>query len=198
MQRVQWCVVELTSCLEEHDDLTAIKYFELALKYWNFAWFELDSLMYEWEMQLPQLIDDDFDYDYSYSYASRIPEAYDRLGQWNKVISSVEQSTELSGEKSTREMQLLADAYINIGEYDKCIEAYNELYGYWYDRDKLDMQLRITCYKVIAAEKFSKYQDAIGFYDSLSEYYYRLNGKGESLNSTKLVFISRLVNSDKR
>ena len=165
------------SCLEEHDDLTAIKYFELALKYWNFAWFELDLLMNEWEILLPELIDEDFDFDYSYSYASRIAEAYDRLGQWNKVISSVEKSVELSGEKYLYQMKLLADAYENLGNYEKCIESYDDLSRHWYEEDKLEKQINIACHKVVVAQKFSKLRDAINFYSGFSDCYYRLGEK---------------------
>jgi len=166
------------SCLEEHDDLSAIKYFEMAIGFWDSAWFELDLLMNEWEILLPELIDDEFDFDYSCSYAYRIAQAHNRLGQWKEVILAVEQSVKLSGEKSIYEMELIADAYHNLGEYDKCIQEYTQLYEFYYNEDELEMQLRVTCKKVTVAEEFSKYQDALSFYDDLSEYYYRLDGKG--------------------
>jgi tetratricopeptide (TPR) repeat protein len=133
--------------------------------------------MNEWEILIPELIDEDFDFDYSYSYASRIAEAYDRLGLWNKVISSVEQSLELSGEKSIREMKLLADAYDNLGNYEKCIQAYDEMAAYWYEVNDTDKELNIICYKVSVAEKNFKYGDAIEFYKGFSDFYYRFERK---------------------
>ncbi|GBL27702.1 hypothetical protein EMGBS8_16500, partial [Verrucomicrobiota bacterium] len=40
---------------------------------------------------------------------------------------------------------MLAWAYDNLGDYDKCIEYLEEIRMYWYDEDNADEEIRAIC-----------------------------------------------------
>jgi tetratricopeptide (TPR) repeat protein len=161
------------SLLEYHDDRQAISYFSESLKVWSCAWGELGVIISEWGLSFQELVDEDFDSDYSYSYAFRIAECYERLEEWREVISAVARYSWLSGPIGIIEHALLADAYDNLGDYDKCIESNEFIRRHWYDEDNADEELRVLCNMALVAKAHGRFKDAIHFYDRFSEYYWR-------------------------
>ncbi len=159
--------------LEYHNDRQAIVYFNESINTWSLAWNELSRIRLEWELNFEDVVDEEFDHDFTFSYAFRVAEAYERLEEWKEVITAVARSSILSGRLSIHEYGMLAWAYDNLGDYDKCIEYLEEIRMYWYDEDNADEELRAICNMAFTAEAHRRFAAAIGFYNRFEEYYWR-------------------------
>ena len=160
--------------LEMHDDRLAIDYFNHSMVAWNRAWNELDELTSKWDLTLEEVVqDDDFDCDYSLSYAFRIAECFGRLGEWQQVISAVNRSIDLSGNDDYHHYELLSEAYDELGDYDSCIQACEQVRIYWYVKDDTKQELIQICRMAVISEYHDRLQEAIAIYDKFADYYYR-------------------------
>lgn len=159
--------------MEEVDDRAAISFFEQSISSWDIAWRDADKFCTEWDLSVDEICDEDSDCDYTFSYALRIAQAYERLSEWNQVITSVERSIRLSGPISYQEHDLLSTAYEELGDYDKCMKHLWEMREHWYDQDDANRELRQICVIAAVAERHEKFHDAIAAYDLFQEYYWR-------------------------
>ncbi len=161
------------SLMEEVDDRAAITYLTQSMSAWEMAWREADKFCTEWDLSMDEITAGDPDCDYSFSYALRIAQAYERLSEWNQVVTSVERSIRLSGPISYQEHDLLSTAYEELGDYDRCMHHLEKMRKHWYDEDDADRELERIYMIAIVAERHGKFHDAIEGYDLFSEYYWR-------------------------
>ena len=161
------------SLMEEVDDRAAISFFEQSISSWDMAWRDADKFCTEWDLSVDEICDEDSDCDYTFSYALRIAQAYERLSEWNQVVTSVERSIRLSGPISYQEHDLLSTAYEELGDYDSCMKHLAKMREYWYEEDDADRELERICIIAIVAERHGKFHDALDAYDLFSEYYWR-------------------------
>lgn len=161
------------SLMEEVDDRAAITFFDQSISSWDMAWRDADKFCTEWDLSVDEICDEDSDCDYTFSYALRIAQAYERLSEWNHVVTSVERSVRLSGPISYQEHDLLSTAYEELGDYDSCMKHLAKMRKHWYDEDDADRELEQICVIAAVAERNGRFHDAIDAYDLFSEYYWR-------------------------
>ncbi len=161
------------SLMEEVDDRAAITYLTQSMSAWEMAWREADKFCTEWDLSMDEITAGDPDCDYTFSYALRVAQAYERLSEWNQVVTSVERSIRLSGPISYQEHDLLSTAYEELGDYDRCMHHLEKMRKHWYDEDDADRELERIYMIAIVAERHGKFHDAIEGYDLFSEYYWR-------------------------
>jgi tetratricopeptide (TPR) repeat protein len=159
--------------MEEVDDRAAITYLTQSMSAWEMAWREADKFCTEWDLSMDEITDGDPDCDYTFSYALRVAQAYERLSEWNQVVTSVERSIRLSGPISYQEHDLLSTAYEELGDYDSCMKHLAKMRKHWYDEDDADRELEQICVIAAVAERNGRFHDAIDAYDLFSEYYWR-------------------------
>jgi tetratricopeptide (TPR) repeat protein len=161
------------SLMEDVDDRAAISFFDQSISSWDMAWRDADKFCTEWDLSVDEICDEDSDCDYTFSYALRIAQAYERLSEWNQVVTSVERSIRLSGPISYQEHDLLSTAYEELGDYDSCMKHLAKMRKHWYDEDDADRELEQICVIAAVAERNGRFHDAIDAYDLFSEYYWR-------------------------